>query len=68
MKKVDCIPILPQGSHIGLVVLEKKISVLINLLLQNINLMSVLSKICPNCDVMSDRTDTFRELCYLFCC
>ena len=32
----------------GLVVLVKKMSVLINFLLQNTNLVSVLSKICPN--------------------
>ena len=32
----------------GLVVLVKKKSVLINFLLQNTNLVSVLSKICPN--------------------
>ena len=34
--------------HMGLVVLVKKMSVLINFLLQNINLVSVLSKICPS--------------------
>ena len=34
--------------HMGLVVLVKKMSVLINFLLQNTNLVSVLSKICPN--------------------
>jgi hypothetical protein len=34
--------------HMGLVVLVKKMSVLINFLLQNSNLASVLSKICPN--------------------
>jgi hypothetical protein len=44
----------------GLVVLVKKMSVLINFLLQTTNLVSVLSKICPN---FADRTDTFRELC-----
>ncbi len=38
--------------HMGLVVLVKKMSVLINFLLQNTNLVSVL-----------DRTNTFRELC-----
>ena len=32
----------------GLVALVKKMSVLINFLLQNTNLVSVLSKICPN--------------------
>ena len=32
----------------GLVVLVKKMSVLIYFLLQNTNLVSVLSKICPN--------------------
>ena len=48
--------------HMGLVVLVKKMSVLINFLLQNTNLVSVLSKICPNLLVMSDRTDTFRKL------
>jgi hypothetical protein len=41
---------------IRLVVQVKKMSVLINFLLQNTNLVSVLSKICPN------RTDTFRKL------
>jgi hypothetical protein len=35
--------------HMGLVVLVKKMSVLINFLLQNTNLVSVLSKIWPNC-------------------
>jgi len=30
------------------VLVKKKMSVLINLLLQNTNLVSVLSKICPN--------------------
>ena len=34
--------------HMGLVVLVKKMSVLINFLLQNTNLVSVLGKICPN--------------------
>ena len=34
--------------HMGLVVLVKKMSVLINFLLQNTILVSVLSKICPN--------------------
>jgi hypothetical protein len=34
--------------HMGLVVLVRKMSVLINFLLQNTNLVSVLSKICPN--------------------
>jgi hypothetical protein len=34
--------------HMGLVVLVKKMSVLINFLLQNTNLVSVLIKICPN--------------------
>jgi hypothetical protein len=34
--------------HMGLVVLVKKMSVLINFQLQNTNLVSVLSKICPN--------------------
>ena len=34
--------------HMGLVVLLKKMSVLINFLLQNTNLVSVLNKICPN--------------------
>ena len=34
--------------HMGLVVLVKKMSVLINFLLQNTNLVSVLSKICPS--------------------
>ena len=34
--------------HMGLVVLVKKMSVLINFLLQNTNLVSVPSKICPN--------------------
>ena len=34
--------------HMGLVVLVKKMSVLINFLLQNTNLVSVLSKTCPN--------------------
>ena len=34
--------------QMGLVVLVKKMSVLINFLLQNTNLVSVLSKICPN--------------------
>ena len=34
--------------HIGLVVLVKKMSVLINFPLQNTNLVSFLSKICPN--------------------
>ena len=47
----------------GLVVLVKKMSVLINFLLQNTNLVSVLSKICP-IDVWQDRTGTFRELCF----
>jgi hypothetical protein len=32
----------------GLVVLEKKMSVLINFVLQNTNLVSVLSEISPN--------------------
>ena len=49
--------------HMGLVVLVKKMSVLINFLLQNTNLVSVLSKICP-IDVWQDRTGTFRELCF----
>jgi hypothetical protein len=41
---------IPEFSklHMGLVVLVKKMSVLINFLLQNTNLVSVLSKICPN--------------------
>jgi hypothetical protein len=39
--------------------LVKKMSVLINILLQNTNLVSVLSILL----VMSDRTDKFRELC-----
>ena len=34
--------------YMGLVVLVKKMSVLINFLSQNTNLVSVLSKICPN--------------------
>ena len=34
--------------HMGLVVLVKKMTILINFLLQNTNLVSVLSKICPN--------------------
>ena len=34
--------------HMGLVILVKKMSVLINFLLQNTNLVSVLSKICLN--------------------
>ena len=34
--------------HVGLVVLEKRMSVLINFLLQNTNLVSVIGKICPN--------------------
>ena len=44
----------------GLVVLEKKMSVLINFVLQNTNLVSVSPQILL---VMSDRTDEFRELC-----
>jgi hypothetical protein len=47
----------------GLVVLVKKMSVLINFLLQNTNLVSVLSKSAQILLVMSDRTDTFRKLC-----
>ena len=39
--------------HVGLVVLVKRMSVLINFLLQNTKQFLV----------MSDRTDTFRELC-----
>ena len=46
----------------GLVVLEKKMSVLINFVLQNTNLVSVLSEIPKILLVMSDRTDEFREL------
>jgi hypothetical protein len=34
--------------HMGLVVLVKKMSVLVNFLLKNTNLLSVLSKICQN--------------------
>ena len=34
--------------HVGLVVLVKRLSVLINFLLQNTKLVSVLGKICPN--------------------
>jgi hypothetical protein len=34
--------------HVGLVVLVKRMSVLINFLLQNTKLVSVLGKICPN--------------------
>jgi hypothetical protein len=34
--------------HMSLVVLVKKMSVLINFLTQNTNLVSVLTKICPN--------------------
>jgi len=34
--------------HMSLVVLVKKMSVLINFLLQNTNLVSVLIEICPN--------------------
>jgi hypothetical protein len=59
--------------HMGLVILVKKMLVLINFLLQNTNLVSVLRKIPILCQsleksaqillVMSDRTDTFRELC-----
>ena len=51
--------------HMCLVVLVKKMSVFINFLLQNINLVSVLSKICPILLVMSDRTDKFHELCHV---
>ena len=48
------------------VVLVKNMSVLIDFLLQNTNLVSVLIKICPNfAAVISDRTDTFRKLCPL---
>jgi hypothetical protein len=50
--------------YMGLVVLVKKMSVLINFLLQNTNLVSVLSKICPNfAGDFSDRTDEFHQLC-----
>ena len=49
-------------TKFDLLVLVKKMSVLINFLLQNANLVSVLSKICPNLLAMSDRTDKFCEL------
>ena len=54
--------------HMGLVVLVKKMSVLINFLLQDTNLVSVLNSLAKSAQillVMSDRTDTFRELCYI---
>ena len=54
--------------HMGLVVLVKKMSVLINFLLQDTNLVSVLNSLAKSAQmllVMSDRTDTLRELCYI---
>ena len=50
--------------HMGLVVLEKKMSVLINFLLQNTNFWQFLAKSSQILlIVISDRTDEFRELC-----
>ena len=54
--------------HMGLVVLVKKMSVLINFLLQDTNLVSVLNSLAKSAQillVMSDRTDTFCEPCYI---
>ena len=45
--------------HMSLVVLVKTMSVLINFLTENTNLVSVLMIICPN---LANRTDEFREL------
>jgi len=45
--------------HLDLVVLMKKMSVLVNFLMQNTNLVPAFSKICPNLLVMSNRIDTF---------
>jgi hypothetical protein len=47
----------------SLVVLVKTMSVLINFLTENTNLVSVLMIICPNlASDRSNRTDEFREL------
>ena len=47
----------------GLVVLVKKMSVLINFLLQNTNLVSVLSKICP---IFAGHVWQDRKICPIF--
>ena len=68
---IDCqghrVKFLPHNTEfaklpMGLVVLVKKMSVLINFLLQNTNLVTSLAKSAQILLVMSDRTDTFREL------
>ena len=49
--------------HMSLVVLVKKMSVLINILLQNINLVSVLSKICPNLTQVTNFMNSATAIC-----
>jgi hypothetical protein len=50
--------------HMGLVVLAKNMSVLINFLLQNTNFVSVLIKICPNFAGHIWQDWQFCELCW----
>jgi hypothetical protein len=42
--------------HVGLVILVKRMSVLVNFLLQNTKLVSVLGQICPNFAGLSQLT------------